>query len=768
MKVIRVSRPLAAGLALLLFLLSSNLAASQSPQIQLAVDTANTDQDGMLTIFGGAYLGGDIGLPVAAGDLNGDGRADVVFCEMYASTGPRQNNGQVNVYLSDGRDSGTIDAARGPANITSVLGQRAGDLLGTSVATGDLNGDGISDLVISATGNSGPDGSRTGAGAVYVIPGNKAFRLNTDLGLADGLPAGMTAIYGPDAGGRFGIWIDTGDVDGDGIADLVVGMDQMNSGQSAHAGGAYIIFGSHSLPPVIDLASPPTGVRITKIVGVSQQDHWGAALHVADINNDSMADVVISAALDRDNASYVSPDDQDSGENYRAASDGGQRPFCGEVYVLYGSKTWPSLIDLSAPPQSATHIIGAHDNDMLGSQIFSADLNGDGKKDLILGALQALAPNGAGRPGGVFVVYGSDTLQGKTIDMLAPDSSGERISVVYGESSLDCAGDSVRAYDINGDGRAELFIGSPDHTFTVGDEDRDEAGDTKIIFGQSDFLPPVVKLYDPPAGMTIYRLAGAEGEDQSAYGGYEFSYRITGADVDGDGYVDYIANAMHGNGAGDSLQHAGNVYIFSGRKLSVKLGMLAQAPVLTQATLSANGNPVSQAPAGQGGLTVTVTGTGLRSDTVFVINGSAVASQAPTGAASAQQALIRLDDNLQIKNSVGPVSVQARNTSPPSGLSNTVTAGTLTGPQITSIKVKVKASGALVLKIFGEGFAEGDSVSVADQQGHAVPVKSAGLVDPQTLSAKITAQIFGSGSALTVRVVTPAGVNSNQIPATIP
>jgi hypothetical protein len=674
----------------------------------------------------------------------------------------------VNVYLSDGRDSGTIDAARGPASITSVLGQRAGDLLGTSVATGDLNGDGISDLVISATGNSGADGSRTGAGAVYVIPGSKNFTLNADLGLASGLPGGMTAIYGPAAGGRFGIWVDTGDVDGDGIADLVVGMDQMNSGQSAHVGGAYIIFGSHNLPPVIDLASPPSGVRITRIVGVSQQDHWGAALHVGDINNDSIADVVISAALDRDNASYVSPDDQDSGENYRAASDGGQRPFCGEVYVLYGSKNWPSLIDLSAPPPSATHIIGAHDNDMLGSQIFSADLNGDGKKDLILGALQALAPNGAGRPGGVFVVYGSDTLQGKTIDMLTPDPSGERVSIIYGESSLDCAGDSVRAYDINGDGRAELFIGSPDHTFTVGDEVRDDAGDTKIIFGQSDFLPPVVKLYDPPAGMAVYRLAGAEGDGQSAYGGYTFSYRITGADVDGDGYVDYIANAMHGNGAGDALQHAGNVYIFSGRKLSMKLGMLSQAPVLTQATLSANGNPVSQAPAGQGGLTVTVTGTGFRSDTVFIINGSAVASQVPTGTAAAQQALIRLDDNPQAKNSVGAISVRARNTSPASSLSNTVTAGTLTGPQITSIKVKVKGSGALVLKVFGSGFVDSDSVSVADSQGNAVPVKSAGLLDPQTLSAKITAQVFGSGSILNIRVVTAAGVNSNQLAATVP
>src|SRR5262249_58591218 len=135
------------------------------------------------------------------------------------------------------------------------------------------------------------------------------------------------------------------DVAGDGIADRVIGRDELNSGLSEHVGGAYIIFGSHNLPAVIDLASPPPGVRTTKIIGVNQQDHWGAALHVGDINNDSISDVVISAALDRDNASYVSPDDQDGGENYRGASNGGQRPFCGEAYVLYGYKDWPSMVD---------------------------------------------------------------------------------------------------------------------------------------------------------------------------------------------------------------------------------------------------------------------------------------------------------------------------------------------------------------------------------------------------------------------------------------
>src|SRR5215813_1019229 len=132
--------------ALILALFASTVgvpARAQGGSIQLAVDTANFNQDGLLVLFGGLRLQGDIGLPVAAGDLNGDGRADVIFCGMNGSTFPMINNGVVNFYMSDGRDSGFVDAGLNPPNIFTLTGQRTGDLLGTSVsANGDVNGDG--------------------------------------------------------------------------------------------------------------------------------------------------------------------------------------------------------------------------------------------------------------------------------------------------------------------------------------------------------------------------------------------------------------------------------------------------------------------------------------------------------------------------------------------------------------------------------------------------------------------------------------------------
>jgi hypothetical protein len=756
---------LACASLLLFFQLS---ASTDATAIRLAVDTKNPSQDGLLVLYGAATRGGDIGLPVAAGDINGDGRADVAFCEMYASSPDgRQNNGQVNVYLSDGTDTGSVDAAKHPPTIFSLIGRSSGDLLGSAVAVGDVNGDGMGDLIVSASLNDGPDGSRTNAGAVYLVPGSKGFSPTIDLQTLDGTPpAGIKVIYGPQQDGRFGIWVDVGDVDGDGIADIVVGIDQLNADTRQHIGGAYIIFGSTSLPQVIDLASPPAGVRMTKITGVATEDHWGAALSVGDINNDGIADVAISAALFRDSASYISPADQTDGHADEAASDGGQRFHCGEVYVLYGSKNWPSAIDLRTPPANATHVIGANELDRLGSQLFSADLNGDGKKDLIIGALQALAPDSMGRTGAVYVVYGSDSLPGSTIDMLSPASSGQYISAVYGENNLDCTGDSVRAYDINGDGMAELFVGSPENSFTINGELRQGAGDTKIIPGQSAFLPQVVKLYDPPAGLPVFRLAGAYGDAQALDGGNEFSYRLTGGDVDGDGYLDYVVNAMHGDGLNNSIVHAGNVYVFSGKKLSALIGLATDqsaAPTITTATLTVGGQPSQQAPAGQTGIAIAVNGSGFRTGAQVLVNGALVISQH----LSPSSISVQLDQNTVIRNTAGPLVITAKNTNPPSPVSNAVTAGVLTGPQISSANVRMKPSGVLILKINGSGFSADVMVSAADSTGQSLQVRSVSFIDTGFLKAKVSPGA-ASGATLHIRVLLPSGVQSNEVASTVP
>ncbi|HJQ69539.1 MAG TPA: integrin alpha [Blastocatellia bacterium] len=753
---------------------TSPTSSAQSGGVELAVDTANLNQDGLLAIFGDLRFGGDIGLPVGAGDINGDNRADVIFCQMYASAGPgnRQNNGQVNFYISDGRDSGVVDASTNPPNIFHLIGQNSGDLLGTSVATGDVNGDGLRDVALGVFGDDGPGNSRFNAGGVTLVLGSTNFNLRADLATADGNPPpGVITIHGARANSRTGIWVDIGDLDGDGFGDIVMGSDQINREGGFHAGGACVLFGSPSLPSVIDLAGNQPGVRMATILGVDEEDHWGSAFHVGDINGDGLGDLAIAGAIFRDSASYVTPDDQGSGHDARAANFNGTRPGAGEVYVIYGSRNFPAQVDLRNPPPGSTHVIGAQQLDFLGSQIHSADLNGDGRRELIIGALQANAPDNRGRTGAVYIFYGSPQLQGATVDLAVPNNSGLQISSIYGEESLDCGGDSVRSFDINKDGLSDLFIGSPEHT--LGPEDvgemRSDAGDTKFIFGQRAFLPAVIKLWDPPASPRVFRLAGAQGEQQGIDGGDEMSYRLTGGDVDGDGFVDYIANAMHGDGFGNRATNAGEVYVFSGKKLSARLGMLPPstlpAPVISLARLLSNGQATDQAAAGQSGLQVRIElGQGsVTPDTEVTINGVVVSWRA-AGAAI----IVDLDENPAIRNSVGALTIRVRRTEPLSEFSNEVTAGRLTGPEITSLGVKRKSGGKVKLTVRGTGFQTSSNVTVLNQNGQAIALKSVSINSSESIVVVIKGSAAPPGTTLRVRVTNLAGIQSNERSISVP
>jgi hypothetical protein len=182
---------------------------------QYSLDLAAGSPD--LTIFGadeGDYLADRFSL--AAGDFNGDGKDDILLGAPLAD-GPdnaRSNAGEAYVIFGPG-DGGETDLASNVPDVT-IVGANAGDNLGFVVAAGDVNGDGTEDVLVGAR-FAKPPGGASGTGEAYVVFGSSSLEGTVDVGQAQQ----DFTIAGASAGDYLGYALTAGDVNGDGIADII-------------------------------------------------------------------------------------------------------------------------------------------------------------------------------------------------------------------------------------------------------------------------------------------------------------------------------------------------------------------------------------------------------------------------------------------------------------------------------------------------------------------------------------------------------------------
>ncbi len=426
----------------------------------------------------GIYASDFLGRSVSgAGDINGDGIDDII---IGAPDADRVGSFSGESYVIFGKEDGftanfDLTELNGTNGFT-ISGTDARDAFGRSVSgAGDINGDGVDDLVIGAP-YADPSGGLSGdAGKSYVIFGKEdGFTANFDLADLDGTNGFV--LNGIDVYDNSGYSVSgAGDINGDGIDDLIIGAPRADEAPPVNAEGeSYVVFGKEGeFEASLDLEDLD-GSNGFIINGIAPGDNSGLSVSGAgDVNGDGINDLIIGAPY---------------GANY-----------AGQSYVVFGQEEeFPAQFNLSELDGSNGFVFnglgtGGYEGDRLGRSVSGAgDINGDGIDDIIIGAPSA-TPNGNSYAGQSYVVFGQE---GGFPSSLSPsDLNGSNGSALNGIDSFDISGNSVsRGGDINGDGIDDLIIGAR----LADPNGNPEAGESYVVFGN---LSPELDLNGEEPGI---------------------------------------------------------------------------------------------------------------------------------------------------------------------------------------------------------------------------------------------------------------------------
>jgi RTX calcium-binding nonapeptide repeat (4 copies)/FG-GAP repeat len=380
------------------------------------------------------------------------------------------------------------------------------DFSGFSVSgAGDVNNDGIDDLIIGAYG-ADPNGNASGQS--YVVFGRSSgFASSLNLSNLNGSNGFILNGIAMDDFSGFSV-SGAGDVNNDGIDDFIIGAPNSSGVDS---GQSYVVFGrSGGFSSSLNLSNL-NGSNGFILNGIDVGDNLGSSVSGAgDINNDGIDDLIIGAVGASPNDDYYS----------------------GQSYVVFGrSGGFSSSLNFSNLNGSNGFILnGIEEGDFSGWSVSGAgDVNNDGIDDVIIGAISAHS-NGS-FSGQSYVVFGQSG--GFSASFNLSNLNGSNGFLLNGIAAYDSSGNSVSgAGDVNNDGIDDLIIGA------VGaDPNGNAAGQSYVVFGRSGGFS---------ASFNLSNLNGSNGFSLNGIDvGDNLGSSVSGAgDVNNDGIDDLIIGAF--------------------------------------------------------------------------------------------------------------------------------------------------------------------------------------------------------------------------------
>lgn len=332
-----------------------------------------------------------------AGDVNGDG-----FGDLAVGTGSAFG-GQGRVYLFFGGPSGLASAF--DVELTRPASGTAGGLGSGVSGPGDINGDGYADVLAGQGGNPGQPPH------VHVFTGGPMGPSSSR----------SSTIVGPVSDGYFGYRITGGDMNGDEIADVLIGAHT-----EAGIGRAYFYLGSTSGLPAAPSRTLPNPIAAN--VGFTS-----GLTFAGDLNGDGYGDAAI----------------------------GNPNENSGDVLIYYGGTTGltasPSA-NIDAPSDGTSRGFGS-------TTAFAGDVNGDGVDDLFVGNYQYPDSSGTDRQGRAHLFYGSTGGISTTSAANLPNPDGFNANFGTTGGGADFNGDTVSDFAVGAFGSdlrgyVHIYLGS--------------------------------------------------------------------------------------------------------------------------------------------------------------------------------------------------------------------------------------------------------------------------------------------------------------------